>query len=447
MNRRIFVSLTLVTCLLMASVPSATAYKGNVLGRTAIDDFTLVDQHSENRSLYSLQGDLVVVSFIFTRCDSVCPVITQNLNSVQQGLSADIADDVAFVSITLDPEYDTPERLHDYTHHHGVEWPHLTGSQEELQVIWNTFGVNVETIENDNQISSNSSQEMRKQVSVLYPDNTTMLLDGHQQMLPQQNATGWNLTNSTMNTHNVSLNYSVHETWGHSISGINGVDSPDDWSWWWSLYQWNGTNSTWQESQVGIDSLMIGQDADHIAWAASNANLSYLPIPHSEMVCFDSAQNMTTNHSQQVDCQNSGNEWIDNSDVGHEQDDEENQQCDGNGWEMGQGSGKHCMCDDGYQWAENDSLSCVGETPEGQYDVAHSTITYILDNERKPRIAWTGDDWHVADFIADIEELYASENDLPEEPGLPGFSAIMAFSALGLTAIAINARSPDEDEE
>ena len=188
--------IALVACLMISSAPTASAYKGNVLVRTAVDDFVLTDQNSVNRSFGTIQGDLLVVSFIFTRCESVCPVITQNLKSVQNGLSEDIGNDVGFVSITVDPAYDTPERLHDYTHLHDVEWLHLTGSEEDLQVVWNTFGVVVAKEVIDAHISINSSTGVQNQVSILYPDNTTMLLDGHNQMLPSENATGWDLTNT-----------------------------------------------------------------------------------------------------------------------------------------------------------------------------------------------------------------------------------------------------------
>ena len=53
--------------------------------------------------------------------------------------------------------------------------------------------------------------EMSHQVAVLYPDNTTALYDGDHDMLPTENATGWNLTESTMSMNNISLNYSMHE--------------------------------------------------------------------------------------------------------------------------------------------------------------------------------------------------------------------------------------------
>ena len=214
--------LTLCICfaLLVAATPNATAYKGHQLSRNDIVDFTLVDQNAENFTFSTLDKDVTVVAFIFTACPDVCPVITQSLRLVQEGLSESDAERVGFVSISVDPAYDTPEVLHNYTHVHDVNWPHLTGSEEVLQTVWNSFGVAVAKEVIDAHVSMNSSQGMENQVSIVYPDNTTMLLDGHTQTLPSENATGWNLTESTLEMHNVSLNYSVHETWGTSVNGI-----------------------------------------------------------------------------------------------------------------------------------------------------------------------------------------------------------------------------------
>ena len=119
---------------------------------------------------------------------------------------------------------------------------------------------------------------MSHSVTVLFPDNTSMEFEMEHDMLPE-NATGWDLTNMTMTMNNISLNYSVHEVYGTSVNGINGVDSPSDWSWWWSLQIWNETSEAWEASSVGIDSVMMMHDTDHIAWAASNADMSLLEEP------------------------------------------------------------------------------------------------------------------------------------------------------------------------
>ena len=121
------------------------------------------------------------------------------------------------------------------------------------------------------------------QVSVLFPDNETLLLDSHLDMLPDENITGWNLTESTLQINNISLNYSLHETYGNTVNGINDIYEPSDWSWWWSLYLWNESSEAWEESSVGIDSVIINQDTNHIAWAASNANSALIPIPSLDL--------------------------------------------------------------------------------------------------------------------------------------------------------------------
>ncbi|MEC9090355.1 MAG: zinc ABC transporter substrate-binding protein, partial [Candidatus Thermoplasmatota archaeon] len=116
-------------------------------------------------------------------------------------------------------------------------------------------------------------------VSVLYPDNTTVMFELDHDMLPE-NATGWDLTSITMQENNISLNSSVHEVYGNQVHGINGVDAPSDYSWWWALQIWNETSEAWEESSVGIDSVMMTHDDnDHIAWAASTANMSLLEEP------------------------------------------------------------------------------------------------------------------------------------------------------------------------
>ena len=208
--------------------------------------------------------------------------------------------------------------------------------------------------------------DMLHQVAVLYPDNTTALLDGHHDMLPEENATGWNLTETTMSMNNLSLNYSVDPTYGHGVTGINNVDSPSDWSWWWSLHIWNATSEAWEESQVGIDEVMIMQDTDHVAWAASNANLSYLPAPGSDMVCYNMGTHSLTNHTQQIDCEAAGFMWTQNQE-------------------------------------SHDSHDEHGE--DEMYEVGHNTVTFIIDRDGKKRLVHSGSDWSTAEFIEDLEYL------------------------------------------
>lgn len=75
----------------------------------------------------------VMVHFIFTTCTTICPVQAATFYQVQHHLG-DEASDVQMVSISIDPEYDTPSRLQDYgkKFHAGSQWIFLTGTAEQM---------------------------------------------------------------------------------------------------------------------------------------------------------------------------------------------------------------------------------------------------------------------------------------------------------------------------
>ena len=78
------------------------------------------------------------------------------------------------------------------------------------------------------------------------------------------------------------------------------------------------------------------------------------------------------------------------------------------------------MCDEGYTWAEDDQLSCVSETTE-DYNVGHSTITYILNDDLEPTVAWTGDNWLVEDFTLMSESCWKRNNSGNTTEVVPSF--------------------------
>src|SRR5262245_62520746 len=73
--------------------------------------FMLTSQDGAQISLAALRGKVVAVSFIFTRCAATCPVLTPMMSLVQDRLGSDFGSRIVFVSITVDPEHDTPEVL------------------------------------------------------------------------------------------------------------------------------------------------------------------------------------------------------------------------------------------------------------------------------------------------------------------------------------------------
>ena len=87
-------------------------------------------------------GRPVVLNFIYTSCSSVCPLASQVFEQFAEKLGPD-RDTVHLMSISIDPEQDTPARLREYVKkfHAGPEWQHYTGTVEASAAAQRAFGV------------------------------------------------------------------------------------------------------------------------------------------------------------------------------------------------------------------------------------------------------------------------------------------------------------------
>ena len=114
-----------------------------------IDDFTLTDQDGKRVAFGKLRGKPVVVNFMYTSCPDVCPLLTASLKILRDHMKPAEARDIRFLSITTDPEVDTPKVLKAYSRRHKADapnWSWLTGDDRELAPVWQGFGVSVERI-------------------------------------------------------------------------------------------------------------------------------------------------------------------------------------------------------------------------------------------------------------------------------------------------------------
>lgn len=86
------------------------------------------------------QGRPVIVNFIFTTCNAICPIMTAILSKVHATIGSS-SPDLRFVSISIDPEHDTPAMLAEYAKKFkaGSNWQFLTGELTELQLIQRAF--------------------------------------------------------------------------------------------------------------------------------------------------------------------------------------------------------------------------------------------------------------------------------------------------------------------
>ncbi len=112
--------------------------------RYRVPNIELVRDDGRHVSLLAEMDDgrPVVLAFIYTSCTTVCPLTSQTLAMVQQKLG-DVRDRVHIMSISIDPEQDTPTRLRAYakTFHAGAEWQHYTGTLAASQLVQRAFDV------------------------------------------------------------------------------------------------------------------------------------------------------------------------------------------------------------------------------------------------------------------------------------------------------------------
>jgi len=113
--------------------------------RAFFTDLEVIDQNGKKQRFYSdvLKGRVVLVSFIFTNCEFACPMLAQKLKQTRAVMAESITDDVWFVSISVDPERDTPEAMKKFAERQGVDesrWIFLTGDKQNLETIVRKLG-------------------------------------------------------------------------------------------------------------------------------------------------------------------------------------------------------------------------------------------------------------------------------------------------------------------
>jgi len=105
---------------------------------------SLVDQNGNRVSLASFKGKPVLIDFVYTSCPGPCSVLTSKLVSVAQDLGPRLGKQVQMISITLDPERDSPKVLKEYAWRLGANrpgWLFLTGTPQEIDQVLAPFKV------------------------------------------------------------------------------------------------------------------------------------------------------------------------------------------------------------------------------------------------------------------------------------------------------------------
>lgn len=109
-------------------------------------DFTLANLKGEKVSLKKLEGKIKIINFIYTSCPDACPIVTGRLSKLQEILREEglLGEKIEMISISLDPERDTPEQLEKYAEGFKAEtnsWVFLRGTEKETKKVLSDYDI------------------------------------------------------------------------------------------------------------------------------------------------------------------------------------------------------------------------------------------------------------------------------------------------------------------
>lgn len=121
----------------LESAPSASTIRREPL---TIPDVTLLDQNGRTIRFYSdlVKGHVVAVNFVFTTCTTICPIMAVNFKKLRELAG----DSVQLISVSVDPQVDTPARLSAWAAQFDVPapWTLLTGSKPDVDRLLKSLG-------------------------------------------------------------------------------------------------------------------------------------------------------------------------------------------------------------------------------------------------------------------------------------------------------------------
>jgi protein SCO1/2 len=114
-------------------------------------NFSLLNSNGNPVTLGDSAGKVRLVAFIYTRCNSSCPVVTSQMVQLENELKRKgvFGNAVEFITVTMDPSHDTGSVLRDYENRFGVApngWEFLTGTQKAIDETMKKYGVYAQKI-------------------------------------------------------------------------------------------------------------------------------------------------------------------------------------------------------------------------------------------------------------------------------------------------------------
>src|SRR5215813_1114064 len=127
--------------------PAMNSTTGAAGNKMMIPDVAVLDQDGKELHFYTdlIKGKTVAINFIFTNCTTICPPLAATFARLQKEMGDKVGKDVHFISISVDPLTDTPERLKAWgaKFKAGNGWTFVTGNKEDIDRLLDALGASV----------------------------------------------------------------------------------------------------------------------------------------------------------------------------------------------------------------------------------------------------------------------------------------------------------------
>ncbi|MET0675276.1 MAG: SCO family protein [Bradyrhizobium sp.] len=142
--RRIWMSAMALVAVAVVATPGAASAQTRQWNEGYIPNLAVQTQDGKTVHFYDdlIKDKIVIISFIYTSCTDICPLTTARLTQLEEKLGDLVGRDVFFISMTVDPKRDTPERLKQFSDafQTGPGWTFVTGSPDDIRAINYKFG-------------------------------------------------------------------------------------------------------------------------------------------------------------------------------------------------------------------------------------------------------------------------------------------------------------------
>lgn len=142
-KRKVIIPLAIIALLFLGIGVGMNYFKKSLYTVMKVPNFELTDQNNKKITNKYMLGKVYLVEFFFSRCPTICPVMNSNMRAIEDEINN---PDFGIISISIDPENDTPELLKQHAKRIGVKspnWHFLTGNRDYIGKVADQFDIYV----------------------------------------------------------------------------------------------------------------------------------------------------------------------------------------------------------------------------------------------------------------------------------------------------------------